>query len=85
MIISKVEAIHCALPYTYHRPAASARASGWPSIDTLLIRLETDDGIEGWGEAFGFIHCATTRHAVEKLIAPLCIGKDPRDIAGADQ
>jgi D-galactarolactone cycloisomerase len=81
VIITKVEAIHCALPYTYHRPAASTRASGWPSIDTLLIRIETDDGIEGWGEAFGFMHCATTRHAVENLIAPLCIGKDPRDIA----
>ena len=80
MIITKVEAIHCALPYTYHRPAASTRASGWPSIDTLLIRIETDDGIEGWGEAFGFMSCATTRRAVETLIAPLCIGKDPRNI-----
>lgn len=81
MIITKVEAIHCALPYTYHRPAASGSGSGWPSIDTLLIRIETDEGIEGWGEAFGFMHCATTRRAVETLIAPLCIGKDPRRIA----
>ena len=82
MIITKVEAIHCALPYTYHRPETSgAQASRWPSMDTLLIRIETDEGIEGWGEAFGFIHCATTRHAVEALIAPLCIGKDPRNIA----
>ena len=81
MIITKVEAIHCALPYTYHRPAASEGTSRWPSMDTLLIRIETDEGIEGWGEAFGFIHCASTRHAVETLIAPLCIGKDPRDIA----
>ena len=80
MIITKVEAIHCALPHTYHRPAASTRASGWPSIDTLLVRVETDEGIEGWGEAFGFMHCATTRHAVENLIAPLCIGRDPRGI-----
>jgi L-alanine-DL-glutamate epimerase-like enolase superfamily enzyme len=82
MIISKVEAIHCALPYSYHRPAAGSRSSGWPTIDTLLIRIETDAGIEGWGEAFGFMSCATTRRAVETLIAPLCIGKDPRDIAG---
>jgi L-alanine-DL-glutamate epimerase-like enolase superfamily enzyme len=81
VIITRVEAIHCALPYTYHRPAASEGTSRWPSMDTLLIRIETDEGIEGWGEAFGFIHCATTRHAVETLIAPLCIGKDPRDIA----
>jgi L-alanine-DL-glutamate epimerase-like enolase superfamily enzyme len=82
VIITKVEAIHCALPYTYHRPEASgAQASRWPSMDTLLIRIGTDEGIEGWGEAFGFIHCATTRHAVEALIEPLCIGKDPRNIA----
>ncbi len=82
MIITKVEAIHCALPYSYHRPAASGRSSGWPTIDTLLIRIETDEGVEGWGEAFGFMSCATTRRAVETLIAPLCIGKDARDIAG---
>ena len=82
MIITKVEAIHCALPYSYHRPAASGRSSGWPTIDTLLIRIETDEGVEGWGEAFGFMSCATTRRAVETLIAPLCVGKDARDIAG---
>lgn len=82
MNITRVEAIHCALPYSYHRPAASSRASGWPTIDTLLIRVETDEGIEGWGEAFGFMSCATTRRAVETLIAPLCTGRDPRDITG---
>jgi D-galactarolactone cycloisomerase len=82
VIITKVEAIHCALPYSYHRPASSGRASGWPTIDVLLIRIETDEGVEGWGEAFGFMSCATTRRAVETLIAPLCIGKDARDIAG---
>jgi D-galactarolactone cycloisomerase len=81
VIITKVEAIHCALPYTYHRPATSTGVSGWPTIDTLLIRIETDEGVEGWGEAFGFMHCATTRRAVETLIAPLCTGKDPRHIA----
>jgi L-alanine-DL-glutamate epimerase-like enolase superfamily enzyme len=82
VIITKVEAFHCALPYSYHRPASSGRSSGWPTIDTLLIRIETDDGVEGWGEAFGFMSCATTGRAVETLIAPLCIGKDARDIQG---
>ena len=80
MIITKVETFHAALPYSYHRPATSGRASGWPAIDTLLVRIETDDGVEGWGEAFGFTSCATTRRAVDTLIAPLCVGKDPRDI-----
>lgn len=82
MIITRVEAIHCAVPYGYHRPPESAGTARWPSMDTLLIRIETDEGVEGWGEAFGFISCATTRRAVETLIAPLCTGKDPRNIAG---
>ena len=81
MIITKVETFHAALPYDYHRPAGS-RPAGWPAMDTLLIRIDTDEGIEGWGEAFGFTSCATTRRAVETLIAPLCVGKDPRDIPG---
>jgi D-galactarolactone cycloisomerase len=82
VIITEVEAIHCALPFTYHRPPSATGSPSWPTLDVLLIRIETDDGVEGWGEAFGFLSCATTRRAVETLIAPLCIGKDPRDITG---
>jgi L-alanine-DL-glutamate epimerase-like enolase superfamily enzyme len=47
---------------------------------TLLVRVETDAGVSGCGEAFGFTLAETTRHALDTLVAPLCVGKDPRDM-----
>ena len=48
---------------------------------TLLVRVDTDSGITGWGEAFGFTLAEVTQHALDTLVAPLCVGHDPRDIA----
>lgn len=52
------------------------------SMDTLLVRIDTDAGLHGWGEGFGFTLAETTQHALERLIGPACIGQDARDIAG---
>ena len=82
MRISNVATFHVSVPYTYHRPAGSTAEARWPTIDCMLLRIDTDDGREGWGEAFGFMSCAVTKCAVDTLIAPLCIGRDPRDIGG---
>lgn len=51
-------------------------------IDTLLVRVETADGLHGWGEGFGFTLAETTRDAVDRLLGPACLGQDARDIAG---
>lgn len=51
------------------------------TYETLLIRVETDGGIVGWGEAFPHRVWAGIRSFVETLIAPVCIGADPTDIA----
>jgi L-alanine-DL-glutamate epimerase-like enolase superfamily enzyme len=80
--IRKVETFHVAVPYRYDRPANGGRSSVWPTIESVLVRLETDDGFEGWGESFGFMGCATTRRAIDTLIAPLCLGRDATDIPG---
>ena len=48
---------------------------------SLLVRVRTEDGLVGWGEAFGFGSIATTRTAVETLIAPLSVGRDFGDPA----
>ncbi|MFC0385684.1 mandelate racemase/muconate lactonizing enzyme family protein [Muricoccus vinaceus] len=51
------------------------------TMATLLVRVDTDAGVTGWGEAFGFTLAEVTQRAVDALVAPLCIGQDPRDIA----
>ena len=43
-----------------------------------LVRVETDDGIIGWGECFGPGNIAlANKYIVEKVLAPMIIGEDP--------
>ncbi len=40
-----------------------------------FIKIETEEGIIGWGEAFGYLAWKAVKIAVEEMIAPLLIGK----------
>jgi L-alanine-DL-glutamate epimerase-like enolase superfamily enzyme len=48
--------------------------------ETTLVRLETDTGVVGWGEAQSPVAPRVTRTVVEELIRPLVINRDPFDI-----
>jgi len=78
MIIARIETFPLRIPF---RAGASHGASPTtlghpPAVDSLLVRVTTDDGLEGWGEAFGFEATPLARRAVLELIAPLCTGQD---------
>ena len=49
-------------------------------IDTLLVRIDTDEGHVGWGEAKAPVAPRVAKRIVEELLAPLVLGSDPRDI-----
>jgi L-alanine-DL-glutamate epimerase-like enolase superfamily enzyme len=55
------------------------------SFDSTLVRVETDAGISGCGEARGALpsngNCAAVCAAIEKELGPLIVGEDPRDIS----
>jgi L-alanine-DL-glutamate epimerase-like enolase superfamily enzyme len=83
LIIASIESFPLRIPL---RPgsssAASARGPKDPgAVDSLLIKVTTDQGWEGWGEAFGFEAVPVTQRAVDEVIAPLCVGQDARHIA----
>ena len=45
-----------------------------------LVEVRTDEGLTGWGECFGPGNVAIANKAiVEKVIAPMVIGRDPLD------
>ena len=78
MIIAGIEAIPLRIPF---KAGAKSDASAWgdsnlPAADSLLVKVTTDQGLVGWGEAFGFRAVASVKLAIDRLIAPLCIGKD---------
>lgn len=50
-------------------------------MHALLVKVTTDQGYEGWGEAFGLQATAATQRAIDDLITPLCLGRDASRIA----
>ena len=46
--------------------------------EAMLVEIRTDDGLTGWGEAYG--PAPLSKAAVEKFFAPMILGRDPRDV-----
>jgi L-alanine-DL-glutamate epimerase-like enolase superfamily enzyme len=80
MKITAVETSFLTLPY--HTSGGLQFIAGRPAagLNMVLVRLETDAGIVGWGEAFGHAVAAGTKTALDTLLAPMLIGRDPADI-----
>lgn len=79
--IAAIEAIPLRIPL---KPATASGAALWgdplSAVDSLLVKVTTADGLDGWGEAFGFRAVDSARLAVDQLIAPLCVGRDAAEI-----
>jgi L-alanine-DL-glutamate epimerase-like enolase superfamily enzyme len=80
MKISRVEAIPLAIPYTY---GAGARVHQIGKLDFCLVRVQTDEGIVGWGDAFAYNCRSAVTAAVNDMIAPLAVGADAGQDASA--
>jgi D-galactarolactone cycloisomerase len=79
MTIRSIEAIPLTLPYDLFGP--KPLFAGHPrQMEILLVRVETEQGQVGWGEAFGYAVWPATRAALEYLVAPLAVGRDEREI-----
>ena len=81
MRITGVETIIVRLPYRQSGPPSGFGGKLWTTMDTLLVRVDTDAGISGWGEAFGYNINEGSKATLDTLIAPLCLGRDPTAIA----
>ena len=82
MKIDKIETVVLRIPYTSGGPSDTQVWGGqaWQTADVLLVRIETDQGATGWGEAFGYNVIPATKVAIDQILAPMCVGRDPLDI-----
>lgn len=63
--------------YVVRRPWRSLYSPGY---ETLLVKVETDDGLIGWGEALAPVAPEVAAAIVDRLLTPLIIGEDPRSV-----
>src|SRR5207247_8982362 len=81
MKITRVATIVLNLPMVIAGATPMLGGRARTSIDMLLVRVETDAGVTGWGEAFGHRIFPATRATIDTLLGPMCVGRDPTQIA----
>jgi len=80
--IVRVEAIPLSIPSRYGADSWALGTGGWKALDFCLVRVDTDTGLTGWGEAFSYSCRRPVVAAVNDMIAPIAVGQDAADIAG---
>lgn len=61
-------------------PRWRMRASYSETLNTVIVRITTDTGLVGYGEAKAPVAPEATREIVRDLLAPVVVGADPLDI-----
>lgn len=80
MLIAAVESSVVSVPFSMGGPHPLFAGQPWDRLEILLVRVETDDGLVGWGEAFGHAAIPATKAALDSIVAPLVVGRDAGDI-----
>ena len=50
------------------------------TIDTVIVRVEADNGMVGWGEAKAPVAPQATARIIELLLVDILLGADPREV-----
>jgi L-alanine-DL-glutamate epimerase-like enolase superfamily enzyme len=80
LAIERIEAIPLRIPMDHWAPPPLFAGRPRTTMDTLLVRVTTDRGLGGWGEAFAGGWQATVA-ALDHWVAPLALGQDAQDAA----
>lgn len=64
-------------PYVGSRDFQAGTQNGTTYALSNVFKVETDDGLTGWGEANPVISLAVSRQMLDEFIRPMLIGRDP--------
>jgi L-alanine-DL-glutamate epimerase-like enolase superfamily enzyme len=78
MKIASIETIPLRIPFTTGGPSAGGvwGAKDLQMVDSLIVKVTTDEGITGWGETFGFTAVPAVKLVIDTILAPELLGRD---------
>ncbi len=74
MKITAVEPLVLSVPFEAGGEGKGIMPTTWDTLDFCLVRIETDGGLMGWGEGFGYFCSRSVAAIIERSIAPLLVG-----------
>ena len=80
MKIARIDTIPLAIPHEHGGPPPAWGGQAWEALNILLVRVETEDGAIGWGEAFSYNCMPAVQAMVDSTVAPVLIGRDATNI-----
>ena len=78
----KIKSITTTLVHIPYEAGAPTKLAGqnWSQMAILLVRIDTDDGLTGWGEGFGHAIASATKATLDTMVAARFIGRDASDV-----
>ncbi|WP_225032109.1 mandelate racemase/muconate lactonizing enzyme family protein [Paraburkholderia sp. XV] len=78
MKIASIETLPLRIPFTTGGPSAGGvwGPKDLQVVDSLVVKVTTDDGTVGWGETFGFTAIPAVKRVIDGMLAPELIGRD---------
>lgn len=81
MKITGIEIHLIRVPFDMGAAPRAFAGMAWTSVDSLFVRVSTEEGLDGWGEGWGHVACPATSAALSAIVAPAFIGRDAGDRA----
>ncbi len=78
--IESAEVLPLRVPFTDGSTGTGLMPTKWTHLDVALLRLESADGLVGWGEGFAYACRTATVAAIRDMVLPLVVGQEIDDI-----
>ncbi|MGI9522604.1 MAG: mandelate racemase/muconate lactonizing enzyme family protein [Hyphomicrobiaceae bacterium] len=78
--VKSVDVIGLQVPFQDGSAGVGLMPGKWTKLDFALVRVETHDGVIGWGDGFGYGCRRATIAMLEDMVAPLVVGTEIDDI-----
>lgn len=77
--IRSVSSLQLRLPFNHGAPAPLFAGKPRTTLDSVLVRVELEGGLVGWGESYG-ADLAAVQSVIKNRVEPLATGRDAADV-----
>ena len=70
MKIKSIKPVTLKMPFSHGGNKVIFHGKEWKELEFNLVRVETDKGIIGWGESFGYTSWKPVRTSIETMVTP---------------
>lgn len=81
MKIAAITVFPLQIPFSTGPVVPKSGGKPWKSQEIVLVKVETEDGLVGWGEAFSYSCQSAVVAALEDMVAPLVVDREIDEIS----